>query len=140
MATRKKAGKSAGKAAATDPMKEVRAAWKHANTAWGHVESSLAELVEAEAALVRSLKVAGTVWTKKAKSEAESALKQLQKKRASAMKQVEKIADRYEFMKKPLDAAKKAAGAAGKKVAPKARPAATPAPAPAPAPETEAAG
>lgn len=132
MATRKKAGKSAGKAAATDPMKEVRAAWKHAHTAWGHVESSLAELAEAEAALVRSLKVAGTVWTKKARTEAESALKQLQKKRAAAMKQVEKIANRYEFMKKPLDAAKKAAGAATRKAAPKPAPAAETEPAPAP--------
>jgi hypothetical protein len=138
MATRKKAGKSAGKAAATDPMKEVRAAWKHAHSAWGHVESSLAELVEAEAALMRSLKVAGTVWTKKARSEAESALKQLQRKRAAAMKQVEKIAQRYDFMKKPLDAAKKAAGAASKKVA--AKPKSKPAPAAAAEPATESAG
>src|SRR5689334_18595723 len=137
MATRKKAGKSAGKAAATDPMKEVRAAWKHAHTAWGHVESSLAELVEAEAALVRSLKSAGNVWSKKAKAEANSALKQLQRKRADAMKQVEKIAKRYDFMKKPLDAAKKAANAATKKVTPKAKPA--PAPAAEPPPATEAA-
>lgn len=136
MATRKKAGKSAGKAAATDPMKEVRAAWKHAHTAWGHVESSLAELAEAEAALVRSLKSAGNVWSKKAKAEANSALKQLQRKRADAMKQVEKIAKRYDFMKKPLDAAKKAAGAATRKVAPKPKAA----PAAEPAPATEAAG
>ena len=107
--------KAAKKTTQQDPMKEVRAAWKHANTAWGHVESSLAELLEAEAALVRSLKVAGTVWTKKAKAEAENALKQLQRKRAAAMKQVEKVALRYDFVKKPLDAAKKAAGAMPKK-------------------------
>ncbi len=138
MATRKKAGKTTSKMASSDPMKEVRAAWKHANTAWGHVESSLAELMEAEAALVRSLKVAGTVWTKKARAEAESALKQLQRKRAAAMKQVEKIAQRYDFMKKPLDAAKKAAGAATRKASTK--PAATSTPAAETANAGEAAG
>jgi dsDNA-specific endonuclease/ATPase MutS2 len=98
-----------GKAAAADPMKEVRAAWRHAQTAWTHVESSMAELVEAEAALVRSLRVAGTVWTKKARAEAESALKQLEKKRQTATRQLEKLARRYDFIKKP--AAKKATAA-----------------------------
>ena len=85
----------------SDPMKEVRAAWKHAHTAWGHVESSLKELAEAEAALVRSLRVAGTVWTKKARTEAEAALKQLDKKRNSAMREAEKIARRYDLIKQP---------------------------------------
>jgi hypothetical protein len=94
-------------------MKDVRAAWKHAHTAWGHVEASLTELAEAEGALLRSLRAAGTVWTRKARTEVNVALKQIDRKRKSTGRQFAKLSKRYEALlsKKPATTAKRAPAA-----------------------------
>jgi len=81
-------------------MKDVRAAWKHAQTAWNHMEAALVSLAEAEAVLLHSLRGAGVAWTKKAKSEINATIKDLDKKRKNATKQFDKLTRRHEVLRK----------------------------------------
>ena len=99
----------ATRAAAKDPMKDVRTAWKKTLTAWGRVESSLVSLAEAEAALLRSLRGAGMALTRKARSEINATVKDLDRKRRSATREFEKLAKRHDILHKTPAVAKQGA-------------------------------
>ncbi len=94
----------AKKSVMADPLKDVRAAWKHAQVAWGHTEASLAALAEAEAKLFRSLGGAGADLTKKAKAEINATIKMIDRKRKAATKQIENLAKRQKLLHKPAAA------------------------------------
>lgn len=81
----------ATKTTGTHPNNEVRAAWKRAQHAWARVEDSLAVLVETDKDLILKLRKAGKSMTRNAKTEVNTIVRAIDKKRKVAIQRFNKI-------------------------------------------------
>jgi hypothetical protein len=80
---------------------EVKSAWKKAQQAWVRVEASLASLVESDKVLIQKLRKAGKAVAKEARVEARSVVRELDRKRKSALKRFEKVAGQHKTLRRP---------------------------------------
>lgn len=88
------------KARGNGSVKAVGPAWKKVCTAWRHVDKSLNEFVEADKALLISLRKAGDSLSKQARAEVDREVRVLSKTRRDAIKKFEQITGVHTAAKK----------------------------------------
>lgn len=79
------------KKAGNHASREIRAAWKRAQQAWGRVEDSLAQVVKSDKALIKELRTSGRRLTRVAKADINSIVRTLHSKRKAAVREFDRI-------------------------------------------------